>query len=137
MPTARHPLRFEAEKVTITREIASTAATATTHLYKVPVGRKFRLERVLYLNPTGLALDAANAFKGEVKDGSTVMSTVFDTLTGDAGSAALPANTFVERAPAAIPNPIAASTDVIDFVATKSGTQTLPAGSIVIEGRLF
>lgn len=136
MPTSRHPLRFEAEKVTISREIASTAATATVHLYKVPAGRKFRLERVLYINPTGLALDAANAFKGEVKDGSTVMSTVFDTLTGDTGSAALAANTFREPTIVTAAR-VAAAADVVDFVATLSGTQTLPAGSIILEGRLY
>jgi hypothetical protein len=136
VPLPRHILKFAADKIVVSREIASVSATTTVHLYKVPAGRKFRLERVLFINPTGLAIDPANAFKGEIKDSAVVMSTVFDTLTGDTGSASLPANTFVDAALIAA-NIGAIGNDVIDLVLTKTGTQTLPAGSLVIEGRLF
>jgi hypothetical protein len=49
--------------------------------------------RIEYANPTGLAGDPANAFKAEVKNGATVLATVFNT-ENDAGGATLAANSL-------------------------------------------
>lgn len=129
--------KFE-EKVVMTYDNASTAATLSVKLYKCPADRKFVVDRVIYVNPTGLATDASNYFLGEVKNttASVTMNTVFNT--NSAGGAALTANAFatgVQSATAA--NRWLAANDELSVVFTKTGTQTLPAGHLVIEGRLI
>lgn len=134
----RRPQLFEQERVTMTLDHASAAATATVKMWKVPAGRRFRLTRASYINPTGLAGSATDAFVGTVQKGATVMATLFNTET-DNGGATLTADTFVEGTlSATAANQWGAADDVISFVATEVGTTaTLPAGRVVIEGYLY
>ena len=133
---ARRPNKFTEERVSFAVEHAALTATTTIKLYKAPAGRKFRLDRALYLNVTGLAADATNAFAGELKNGSTVMATLFNTDSGDAGGAALAADTFVEGVITAA-NATLAATEELSLVLTEDAAATLPAGRIYIEGRLL
>lgn len=126
------------ERMVMSFDHAALTATTTSKLWKCPAGRSFVVERVSYINPTGLAGDGTNAFAGEVKNGSTVMATLFNTDTGDAGGASLAADTFVEGTlSATAANQWLAAGDVISLVLTEDGTATLPAGRLVIEGRLL
>lgn len=133
----RFPNNKYEEKLVMTFDHGSTTATTTSKLWKCPTGKSFVIDRVSYINPTGLTGDAANVFKGEVKNGSTVMATVFNTET-DAGGATLAADTFVEATLSATAAALwLAAGDVMSFVLTEGGTATLPAGRLVIEGRLL
>lgn len=133
----RRPNLFERERVVITFDHAQATATTVSKLWKVPAGKKFQLERASYINPTGLAGDAANAFTGAIKNGADVMATLFNTET-DNGGAALAADTFVEGTLHATPtNQWADAGDVVDLTLTEVGTATLPAGRVVLEGYLY
>jgi hypothetical protein len=126
------------EKVMLSFDHPQVTATTTWKVWKCPTGRTFVLDRASYINPTGLAGDGTNAFNGDVKNGSTVMATLFNTDTGDAGGAALAANTFVEGTlSATVANKWLQAADIVSLVVTLEGTQTLPAGRIVLEGRLL
>jgi hypothetical protein len=127
----------EAEKIALSKDHASVSATTTVKLYKVPAGRTFRLDRATYINPTGLVGDPTNAFAGTVQNASTVAATLFNTDTGDAGGASLAADTFVTGTLGAAAGPVFQAGDVVSLVLTEDGTATLPAGTVVIEGRLF
>lgn len=124
------------ERISISLPIASTNATKTTKLWKAP--RKCVVTDVRYLNETGLAENATNAFNAKlVKTGGTTVATLFDTdsdLVPDTG-ASLPANTFVTGALASNSSGarVLAAGDELSFVATLTGTATLPAGQIQIE----
>lgn len=132
----KRPNRHLEEKLVLSFDHAQATATTTHKLWKVPTGKSFVVDRVSYINPTGLVGDATNTFKGEVMNGATVMATVFDTDT-DTG-ASLAADTFVEATLSATPaNTWLAADDVLSFVLTEGGTATLPAGRLVIEGRLL
>lgn len=133
----RRPIKFEQERISFPLDHAALTSTTTIKLYKAPAGRKFRLDRILYINPTGLAADATNAFKLEVKNGSTLMSTVFNTDSDDVpAGASIAADTFVEPSIIAAAAVLAA-TEELSLVFTEDGTSTLPAGRIHIEGRLL
>lgn len=112
---------------------AQVTATTTVKLWSCPSGRDFQVDRVLYLNPTGLAADAANHFLGEVRQGAAIVAEVFDT--NSAGGAALAADTFVEGALGAAADRHIAGGEALSLVLTETGIATLPAGSIMIEGR--
>lgn len=121
----------------MTFDHAALTATTTSKLWKCPAGRSFVIERASYVNPTGLVGDITNNFLGELRKGATVMATLFNTDT-DADGATLDVDTFVEGTlSATAANKWLAAGDVLAFVATEGGTATLPAGRLVIEGRLL
>ena len=128
------------ERMVLSFDHAALTGTTTVKLWKCPAGRQFVVERASYINPTGLVEDPANNFAGALKNGSTVMATLFNTdsdLTPDPG-ATLAVDTFVEGALSATATARwLAAGDVISFVATETGTATLPVGRLVIEGRLL
>lgn len=128
---------LEAEKVTFRVDHDSVSATTTVKLYKVPAGRSFRLDRASYIAPAGLVGDATNAFAGTVQNSATVAATLFNTDTGDAGGASLAVDTFVDGALATGSALVFAAGDVVSLVLTEDGTAVMPAGAVVIEGRLF
>lgn len=137
MTMTRRPPKQYQERDSVDTEHAQLTATTTTKLYKAPAGRAFLLDRILYINPTGLAADATNAFRLEVKNGSTLIATVFNTDSDDVpAGAALAANTFVTPTIIAGTAVLAAG-DELSLVFTEDGTSTLPAGRIRIEGRLL
>jgi len=136
--STRRPDFFERELLTVSFDHPQVTATTTWKVYKVPVGKKLQLTRALYLNVTGLAGDGTNAFNGDIKKSSTVMATLFNTDTGDVGGAALAANTFVEGAlSATTANQWGAAADELTLVVTLEGSQTLPAGRVLLEGYLY
>lgn len=131
------PVKRQIVPVSFAREHGALTATTAIKLFAVPPGRKFRLDRAVYLNPAGLALDATNAFRGELKRGSTLVAPLFNTDADDVpAGAALVANTPIDAAivPAAA---VLTAAETLDLVFTEDGTATLPAGSIYIQGRLI
>lgn len=135
----RRPNNLEAEKWILPYENASLSASLTVKHYKVPTGRTLRLDRASYINPTGLTGDNANDFSLEVKNGATQACLVFNTDLNDATpGASLPVNTFVEGTLSATDSArVFQAGDIVSLVFTLEGTQTLPVGHLVLEGRLF
>lgn len=126
-----------AERMSFRMTNASTAATATEKLgWTVPAGRKFRVVRVMYNNPTGLAADTTNFFtialKG-VTSGTVYASWSTQTSAQGALSADTPVTLVLNATDA---NLVLAAGEFPQATFTKSGTQTLPAGCLVIEGTL-
>lgn len=130
---------LRAEKWTYPYSQAAMAAGGTVKLYKVPTGRTLRLDRVSYINPTGLTGDNTNAMMAEIKNGSTQACLIFNTDTNDATpGVSLAVNTFVEGTLSATDSArVFQAGDIVSFVVTEDGDTTLPAGQLVLEGRLF
>ena len=130
---------FEPQRFVLEYDHAAITASTTVKLFQVPAGRKFVVERAKYINPTGLVGDATNAFKGEVKNGATLVASLFNTDTDDVpAGASLAADTFVEGTLAATAADRWFDADeIVSLVLTEDGTATLPAGRLVIEGRLY
>lgn len=113
----------------------STTATTTIKVWRAPANRPFVIDRITYINVTGLAEDTANNFAGAIKNDGNLVADLFNTdsdLDPDTG-ASLAANTWVE--PATLTNRRVEGGDDITLVLTETGTATLPAGSGLIEGR--
>ncbi len=123
------------ERISIPFDHISVTADLTVKLWDVPSGRKFRLERVLYNNVTGLAQDGTNFFDIQILKGATVMAN-HSTETGQEGT--LTADTPVELVLSATDaNLVADGGDVISLFLEEGGAATLPAGVFVLEGRLL
>lgn len=121
--------------ITLAYDHAAATADTTVKLYKVPAGKKFVLIGADYINPTGLAQDAANYFDIKVIKDATVMAN-WSTLTGAQGTIA--ADTFVALVNSATAADIvAAAAAIIALFLDETGTATLPAGRIVIRGLLI
>lgn len=131
------PRRFNdryQDRFPIPLDVVSHNATATVHFHKCT--RDFILESVDYINPTGLASDDTNYFVITIQDGSTVMASYSTKTTGGQGT--ITADTFTTvPLSATAANLDATKGDVIALVVTLHGTQTLPAGRIVLHGRYF
>jgi hypothetical protein len=127
------------ERVLLPYDHAQVTADTTVKLWQVPAGRKFRLDRVYYNNPTGLAVDASNFYNIAVQknDGVTpVVMANHSTETGEEGT--LTGDTPVELVLAADGAArVADAGDDIELLLDEDGTATLPAGRVVIEGRLL
>lgn len=118
----------------------STAATFAEKLgWSVPAGFAYRIDRVMYNNPTGLAADASNYFTIALKGvTSGIVYASWTTQTGVSGQGALLADTPVTLVlNATDANLVAAAGEFLQATYTKTGTQTLPAGALIIEGRLI
>jgi hypothetical protein len=140
MATARRPNDFLQDRIApIVHEHGELTADLTVKLYKVPTGRTFRLDRVSYINPTGLAAHADNYFVVKVRVKSTTVAAQWSTQTTGGtpgGQGTLTANTFVELVPVgADTNRVASGGDEISVFYDEFGTATLPAGRLVLEGR--
>lgn len=123
------------EQIVLAYEHVSVTADTTVKLWTIPTGRQFRVDGVWYNNVTGLAVDVTNFFDIQVLKGSTVMAN-WSTETGQEG--ALVADTPVDLTLSATDaNRVAAAADVISLKLDEDGTATLPAGRIVIRGRLL
>lgn len=109
-------------------------ADTTIKLFKVPDGKSLRIDGVDYVNPTGLAADASNHFNLKILKGASTVMANWSTETGQQGEIA--ADTFVAMTLSATDaNLVAAGADVISLFLDETGTQTLPAGRVVIRGR--
>lgn len=116
---------------------AQVTATTTVKLWKCPTGRDFIVDRVLYMNVTGLAEDATNVFAGTLQNDATVIATLFDTDSDGAGADnSLAADTFVEgTVSATVANRVVNAGEEVSLVLTEGGAATLPAGFVQFEGR--
>lgn len=117
---------------------ASISATFTEKVaWSVPAGRKFRVSRVMYNNPTGLAADASNfytiALKGAVS-GTVIASWSTQTSAQGALTADTPVTLILNATDA---NLVLAAGEIPQAAYTKSGTQTLPVGTLTFEGELL
>lgn len=110
----------------------TTGATAATKLFTAQ--RKMRIEKVEYINPTGLAGHASNYWTIALKKGSTAMAS-WSTATAAEGT--LTANTFVAATLSTTDaDLVAAVDDVVSLALTKAASAAnLPAGRLVIHGR--
>lgn len=109
---------------------AAASADTTIKLWKLR--KRFIIDKVQYINVTGLAEDAANYFNIKVLIAAVVAAN-WSTETGQEGTIA--ANTFVAPTLAAAASRVGALDAEISLVLDEDGTATLPAGRIVIEGR--
>lgn len=131
----RRPNEFLHDRQTIQFSNASTAADSTTKLWTVPAGRSFKIDRVWYNNPTGLVADPTNTVNIKITDGTNIAAK-WDTTTGQEG--ALTANTPVTLTLSTNGAFLTLSAgEVLSLFIDISGTQTLPAGVGVVEGRLI
>jgi hypothetical protein len=104
-------------------------ATLTTKIFKAP--RRMKILRVDYINPTGLVAHNDNFFVITVQNGATVLATRSTDANG--GGSTIAADTFVDVQ--LIDEPQLAEGDILSVKFTDAGTQTLPAGRIVLHCR--
>jgi hypothetical protein len=122
------------ERVIIPYDHIQVTADTTIKLFTVPAGKKLRLLKAEYVNPTGLAQDATNYFTIKVLKGATVMAS-WSTLTGAQGTIA--ADTFVDLVNSATDADLVAdAAAVISLFLDETAAATLPAGRIVLHGVL-
>jgi len=112
--------------------VDGTGATAATKLFSAQ--RKMRIDKVEYINPTGLAGHAANYWDIGIKIGATIAA---EWSTDSAAEGTLTANAVNEMTLSSTDaNLIADADDVISFYATKvASAANLPAGRAVIHAR--
>lgn len=132
----RQPNREIQERITLTYDHAQLTGDLTTKLYDVPSGRKLKVERVRYINPTGLAEDASNYFAISVKNGSTVVAGPLSTDSAGAGTNSIAADTFTAITVATDGSEVLDAGDVLSVLFDETGTATLPAGRVVIDALL-
>ncbi len=124
------------ERFTLSFDHPEVTADTTWKFFQVPAGRKLRVDKVDYLNVTGLAEDATNIFALSLNNGSVVMAGPLSTDSAAATDASIVANTFTEiPLSATSANTVAAAGDVLSLFADEGGSATLPAGRIVVHGR--
>lgn len=134
MSEPKRPSREQTELV-LTKEQAQITATTTLYLWKNDSGQKVRIDKVKYINPTGLAADAANTFLLQLKQGSVVIAE-WDTTTGQEGTIA--AATYVDLVMSATDaDKIVENGEALTLVLTETGTATLPAGTFQVTARFI
>jgi hypothetical protein len=115
----------------VLKDHGQLTSTTTIKLFKAT--KRIRIDRVDYINPTGLVADNTNAFRGEIKNGSTLVCALFNTDGDDVpAGASLAADTFVTGTNGTAANRTLAKDDVLSLVFTEDGAATLPAGTVVI-----
>jgi hypothetical protein len=130
-PVRRHPTT-EQDRIVLPFDHAQLTADLTAKLLKVPdFCAGFRVEKVEYINPTGLAADPDNNFAISVKNGATVVA-------GPLSSADDPiaADTFTTLALSATDaDQVLDPGEILSVLFDETGVATLPAGRLVIHGR--
>lgn len=135
MALPRRKAKFLTEPRVISLDHAQTVASLTTKVWKVPAGRKFRINRVFYVNPTGLAANASNFYQVRALNAALVAA---EWSTSTVGQGALVANTPVELVLSGTDaNRVLPENTELSFATILTGTATLPAGRVVIEGDLI
>lgn len=128
----RRQNQFLRERVVVPFTHAALTGSETDKFFKAPMA--CLVEKVEYINPTGLVADNSNAFKLEVKNGSTVVALVFNTDGNDSpAGASIAADTWADAVtPGSEANRTLAEGDVLSAVFTEDGTATLPAGTMMV-----
>lgn len=116
------------DDVEIAYAFAQTAATKTYKVMKTRADRHFVIDEVWIEDITGLAVDVANYFVIALKQGATTMSSI---STHDN---ALTADTLVQLTNGTLATRTVPPGTEVDLVATLTGTQTLPAGTLNVKG---
>lgn len=107
--------------------------TADTTIKLWSPDRKFRIDRVWYNNPTGLAKDATNFFDVQILN-AALLAFNWSTETGEEED--LAADTPVDLVVSATDaNTVVPADTAISLKLAEGGTATLPAGRVVFEGR--
>lgn len=133
MPAPLFASEYQHRAALFAQEHAAVTADTLARLAQIPAGMKFRVDSVQYVNPTGLAQDAANYFVIELLKGATIAAS-WSTQTGAQGSIA--ADTFVTLVKSATDADLVfAGGDVMSMNLNETGTATLPAGRLVVYGR--
>jgi SpoU rRNA methylase family enzyme len=127
-PTTEH------DRIVLTYDHAALTADLTVKLLDIPsLAAAFRVDKVAYINPTGLAASGTDFFEISVKNGATVVA-------GPLSSAVSPiaADTFTDLTLSATDaNRVLDPGEILSVLFDETGTQTLPAGRIVIYGRFI
>lgn len=135
MALPRRKDKFRTESRTINYDHAQVVADTTIKLWKVPAGRSFRITRAFYVNPTGLAANATNYYTIKILNAAAIAAQ-HSTLTGAEGT--LTANTPVDLVLSATDaNRVLPAGAELALFLDLTGTATLPAGRVVIEGDLI
>ncbi len=113
----------------------TNAGDQSNFMYVVPAGRSFILDEAWYYNATGLVADNDNFATISVKKTTTVMASLL--TDADGGGATISAATATEMTNASEAARTASAGEVITFHVAESGTTTVPAGSVVVTGRLL
>lgn len=126
------------EPVHIVYEHPAANADATHKLFTVPAGKKFRLTRAEYTNPTGLAANGSAYFNVKAIQGSTVMASWSSQTSGGGGQGAIVADTPFDLVNSATDaDLVAAAGTVVALFLDETGDTTLPLGRIAIHGYLI
>ena len=129
---------------------AATADSLINKIYKIPTGKRFKLDRVSYVNPTGLAADNTNFFDISIKKGETATFTAkmaaWSTdgnglgINGAAAEGSLGANVMVELTKSSAAADLTAGgtgETELALALDENGDTTLPTGYVVVEGWLI
>jgi hypothetical protein len=121
------------DRVTYRSIHAQATADTTQYLVETPADHWFILEEAVYYNATGLAQDATNFFNIKVQDQTPTVYANWSTETGKEGTitADTPVRMVLGASVAIPPN------SLVDLMLDEDGTATLPAGEIILTGRLM
>lgn len=128
------PLRPSRERTPfcMTKEHASTAASATHYVFKNKSGRRMRIDHAMEMNATGLATDGSNYFVIAVKQGSVVVA------SKSTAAVSLASATWTELTLSTTDDDLIIEPDEeVTLTLTKTGTQTLPAGTVMLQGQFI
>lgn len=130
----RRANQFVQELVIMPYDHAEGSATFADKLFTAQ--KAMRIDKVEYVNPTGLAGHADNYWEIAVKKGTTVMFQ-WSTDSDVSGQGTLTANAIVNLvASSTDANLVAAAADVISLSCTKAASAAnLPPGRLIIHGR--
>jgi len=106
-------------------------ADTTQYFFETPAEHGLIVTEVVYYNATGLAEDAANFFDIQIKHGTTVVAN-WSTETGQEGTIA--ADTPVRLTNGS--NLVIPPDTRVNLVLDETNTATLPAGEVVLYGKL-
>jgi hypothetical protein len=128
---------FLQERVVLSFDHPEVTEDTEWKIFKVPAGRRLRVDQVDYLNVTGLAEGTTNVYALSLKNGSTVMAGPLSTDSDlSVPDASIVANTFTDIPVSATASElIAEAGDVLSFLADEGASQTLPAGRVIVHAR--
>lgn len=110
----------------------SVTQDTTTAEFKTHPNRKLKITKVEYVNDTGLAASATDYFAVQLKTAATVLA-AWSTLNSAQG--ALVAGTFHNMVLNVTPtNLVLPAGSPLSLLLDETGTQTLPAGKLIVHG---
>lgn len=120
-----------------TYDHASATADTTIKLWKNTSGQQLRIDRVEYINPTGLAGSASNAFNIKLMQAAVVIAN-WDTDSDVVGQGTIAANTWIQLANSATDADLVIEDgEEIAVFFDEGGDTTLPAGRLQVKGRFI